>query len=136
MARVMPLLLAMKRHAVPDLDAVFSGTDYPIMEIPRDASHMARMYGAGQPIPPVFSPTANTISHDIPWPDFSFFPPVGRKNFGGPHPLKTPRWQQSHPELLALGRKLSWEEKIDRGAAPSLDRTTSGLPRTLCCCCC
>ena len=44
MARVMPLLLTMKRWKVPDLDAVFSGTDYPIMEIPRDAAHMQRMY--------------------------------------------------------------------------------------------
>ena len=35
MARVMPLLLAMKHFAVPNLDAVFSGTDYPIMELPR-----------------------------------------------------------------------------------------------------
>ena len=78
MARVMPLLLTMKRWPVPDLDAVFSGTDYPIMEIPRDPAHMQRMYGPGQPIPPVFSPTANTVTHDLPWPDFSFFPPLGR----------------------------------------------------------
>lgn len=56
MARVMPLLLAMKRFPVPDLDAVFSGTDYPIMEIPRDAAHMGRMYGQGHPIPPVRMP--------------------------------------------------------------------------------
>ena len=51
MARVMPLLLTMKRWKVPDLDAVFSGTDYPIMEIPRDAAHMQRMYAARQPTP-------------------------------------------------------------------------------------
>eukprot|EP00966_Prymnesium_polylepis_P170978 3952123-Prymnesium_polylepis.1 len=51
MARVMPLLLAMKRFPVPDLDAVFSGTDYPIMEIPRDAAHMKRMYGPGRKPP-------------------------------------------------------------------------------------
>ena len=51
MARVMPLLLTMKRWPVPDLDAVFSGTDYPIMEIPRDAAHMQRMYRAARPTP-------------------------------------------------------------------------------------
>ena len=116
MARIMPLLLAMKRFKVPDLDAVFSGTDYPIMEIPRDAAHMGRMYGQGQPIPPVFSPTANTVSHDIPWPDFSFFPPLPNPKCGQScnHPLKTPRWQLAHPSLLALGRKLKFSEKIDR----------------------
>jgi hypothetical protein len=116
MARVMPLLLAMKRFPVPDLDAVFSGTDYPIMEIPRDAAHMSRMYGAGAPIPPVFSPTANTVSHDIPWPDFSFFPPLPNPACGAAcnHPLKTPRWQLAHKDLLALGRKLRFDEKIDR----------------------
>lgn len=115
-ARIMPLLLAMKRFPVPDIDAVFSGTDYPIMDIPRDAAHMARMYGPGQPIPPVFSPTANTVSHDIPWPDFSFFPPLPNPKCGKAcnHPLKTPRWQVAHKELLALGRKLRFDEKIDR----------------------
>ena len=110
MARVMPLLLTMKRWPVPNLDAVFSGTDYPIMEIPRDAAHMERMYGLGQPIPPVFSPTANTVSHDLPWPDFSFFPPLGACGTQCNHPLRTPRWQLSHPELLAKGRKVRWEE--------------------------
>ena len=78
MARIMPLLLTMKRFKVPDLDAVFSGTDYPIIDLPRDADHMKRMYGPGQPLPPLFSPTANTVSLDLPWPDFSFFPPLGR----------------------------------------------------------
>jgi protein glucosyltransferase len=114
MARVMPLLLTMQRFKVPDLDAVFSGTDYPIMDIPRDAAHMERMYGPGQPVPPVFSPTANTASLDLPWPDFSFFPPEGRCGKECIHPLKTPRWQRAHPELLKLGRKLSFDEKIDR----------------------
>jgi len=114
MARVMPLLLTMKRHAVPDLDAVFSGTDYPIMEIPRDAAHMGRMYGQGQPIPPVFAPTANSVSHDIPWPDFSFFPPIGSCGARCSHPLKTPRWQIAHPQLLEIGRRLPFREKIDR----------------------
>ena len=115
-ARVMPLLLALKRFPVPDLDAVFSGTDYPIMEIPRDGAHMERMYGKGQGIPPVFSPTANTVSHDIPWPDFSFFPPLPNPACGKGcnHPLKTPRWQLAHKDLLALGRKLTFDEKIDR----------------------
>ena len=28
---------------VPDLDAVFSGTDYPIIEFARDSAHMQRM---------------------------------------------------------------------------------------------
>jgi len=112
----MPLLLAMKHFAVPNLDAVFSGTDYPIMELPRDAAHMQRMYGPGQPIPPVFSPTANSVSLDLPWPDFSFFPPLPNPSCGKrcQHPLKTPRWQLAHPELLALGRKLKFSEKIDR----------------------
>ena len=55
MARVMPLLLTMKRWPVPDLDAVFSGTDYPIMEVPRDAAHMKRLYGPQQAIPPLFA---------------------------------------------------------------------------------
>ena len=59
MARVMPLLLTMKRWKVPDLDAVFSGTDYPIMEIPRDAAHMQRMCGPADPPPcPASSRTA------------------------------------------------------------------------------
>ena len=114
MARVMPLLLALKRFPVPDIDAVFSGTDYPIMEIPRDAAHMQRMYGKDNPIPPVFSPTANTFTHDIPWPDFSFFPPPSACGKPCVHPLKTPRWQDAHPQLLELGRKLSFDEKIDR----------------------
>ena len=114
MARVMPLLLTMKRWPVPDLDAVFSGTDYPIMEIPRDAAHMQRMYGPGVPVPPLFSPTANSVSLDLPWPDFSFFPPLGRCGKRCQHPLKTPRWQKAHPELLALGRKLPFAQRIDR----------------------
>ena len=116
MARIMPLLLAMKRFPVPDIDAVFSGTDYPIMEIPRDAAHMQRMYGPGLGIPPVFSPTANSVTLDIPWPDFSFFPPLSDPKCGKQciHPLKTPRWQLAHPQLLALGRKLNFDEKIDR----------------------
>ena len=116
MARIMPLLLTMQRWPVPDLDAVFSGTDYPIMEIPRDAAHMARMYGPGQPIPPLFSPTAGTHTLDLPWPDFSFFPPLPNPKCGSRcnHPLKTPRWQLAHKDLLALGRKLTFDEKIDR----------------------
>jgi len=116
MARVMPLLLAMKRFKVPDLDAVFSGTDYPIIEMPRDAGHMQRMYGPGSPMPPLFSPTANSISLDLPWPDFSFFPPLPNPKCGKrcTHPLKTPRWQLAHPELLALGRKIPFSERIDR----------------------
>ena len=116
MARIMPLLLTMKRFKVPDLDAVFSGTDYPIMELPRDAAHMQRMYGPGMPVPALFSPTANTVSLDLPWPDFSFFPPLPRPKCGKRciHPLKTPRWQLAHPELLALGRKLRFADKIDR----------------------
>ena len=77
------------------------------MEIPRDAAHMQRMYGPGQPIPPLFSPTANSVTLDLPWPDFSFFPPLPNPKCGKrcTHPLKTPRWQLAHPELLALGRK-------------------------------
>ena len=106
MARVMPLLLTLQRFKLPDFDAVFSGTDYPIMEIPRDAAHMHRMYGPGQAIPPVFSPTANSLTHDLPWPDFSFFPPRGRCGKPCTHPLKTPRWQEAHPELLKLGQKV------------------------------
>lgn len=62
----------------------------------------------------VFSPTANTVSHDIPWPDFSFFPPLASCGKPCTHPLKTPRWQIAHPSLLALGRKLAFDEKIDR----------------------
>jgi len=119
MARIMPLLLTMLRWPVPDFDALFSGTDYPIMEIPRDAAHMARMYGSGQPIPPLFSPTAGTHTLDLPWPDFSFFPPLGKCPMDPTgktctHPLKTPRWQKAHPELLAMGRKVRWEDKISR----------------------
>jgi hypothetical protein len=106
MARVMPLLLTLQRFQLPDLDAVFSGTDYPIMEIPRDAAHMHRMYGPGQPIPPLFSPTANSITLDLPWPDFSFFPPRSRCGKGCVHPLKTPRWQEAHPDLLQLGKQV------------------------------
>ncbi|KAL1512259.1 hypothetical protein AB1Y20_005521 [Prymnesium parvum] len=116
MARVMPILLAMKRFKVPDIDAVFSGTDYPIMEIPRDSAHMRRLYGPSRAIPPVFSPTANTVTLDLPWPDFSFFPPLANPACGKrcTHPLKTPRWQIAHPELLAIGRKVAFEDKIDR----------------------
>ncbi len=114
MARIMPILLTMKRHHLPDLDAVFSGTDYPIMEVPRDAAHMKRLYGPKQAIPPLFAPTANTVSYDIPWPDFSFFPPLGACGKQCVHPLKTPRWQLAHPQLLALGQKIKWEEKLDR----------------------
>jgi len=114
MARIMPLLLTMKRFKVPDLDAVFSGTDYPIIDLPRDADHMKRMYGPGQPLPPLFSPTANTVSLDLPWPDFSFFPPLGRCGKPCTHPLKTPRWQLAHPQLLALGRKIKFSDRIDR----------------------
>jgi len=114
MARVMPLLLAVKHFPVPDLDAVFSGTDYPIMELPRDAAHMQRMYGPGQPAPPVFSPTANSVTFDLPWPDFSFFPPLSACGKACEHPLKTPRWQIAQPSLLELGRKLKFEDKIDR----------------------
>jgi len=105
MARVLPLLLTMQRFKVPDLDAVFSGTDYPIMEIPRDAAHMHRMYGHGQAIPPLFSPTANSLTHDLPWPDFSFFPPRARCGKQCIHPLKTPRWQEAHPNLLKIGKQ-------------------------------
>ena len=81
-----------------------------------DAAHMQRMYGPGQSVPPVFSPTANSISLDLPWPDFSFFPPLPTPSCGKrcQHPLKTPRWQLAHKELLALGRKLKFVEKIDR----------------------
>mmetsp|Transcript_30621 Transcript_30621/g.97961 ORF Transcript_30621/g.97961 Transcript_30621/m.97961 type:complete len:601 (-) Transcript_30621:199-2001(-) len=115
MARVMPLLLTLKAWPnLPDLDAVFSGTDYPIMEIPRDAAHMMRMYGARQAIPPVFSPTANSLTHDLPWPDFSFFPPRSRCGKACTHPLKTPRWQESHPNLAAMGKEVGWDAKIDR----------------------
>eukprot|EP00965_Chrysotila_dentata_P220986 6192120-Pleurochrysis_carterae.AAC.1 len=128
---------------------------------------MERMYGPGQKIPPMFSPTATTIHLDIPWPDFAFFPPIGRN--GIPHPLRTPRWDkvrapcahqdvrslatagrelvlfvstrlpscecarvrmrarlllagrvacvcvQAHPELLAIGRSVKWEDKIGLG---------------------
>ena len=86
------------------------------MEIPRDAAHMQRLYGPGRPIPPVFSPTTNTITHDLPWPDFSFFPQLANPACGKrcTHPLKTPRWHVAHPELLALGRKVAFEDKIDR----------------------
>ena len=114
MARIMPILLTLKEHKLPDIDAVFSGTDYPIMEIPRAAAHMKRMYGRNQPIPPIFAPTANSATHDIPWPDFSFFPPRSRCGKNCIHPLKTPRWQSAHPDLLQFGRKLKWDEKISR----------------------
>ena len=30
------------------------------------------------------------------------------------HPLRTPRWEYAHGELLAKGRKIPWEQKIDR----------------------
>jgi len=113
MARIMPLLLAMKRFPVPNVDVVFSGTDYPIIELPRDAAHMQRMYGPGQPIPPLFSPTANSVSLDLPWPDFSFFPPLSAPGMPS-HPLKTPRWQKAHPSLLSLGAKTPFDDKIDR----------------------
>ena len=88
------------------------GTDYPIGEIPRDSAHMQRMYGSAQRIPPMFSPTATTVHLDLPWPDFAFFPPVGRCGKACEHPLKTPRWTKAHGELLAIGRKVPWEEKI------------------------
>ena len=52
-------------------------------------------------------------SLDLPWPDFSFFPPLSAPRMP-PHPLKTPRWQVAHPSLLALGAKLSFDDKIDR----------------------
>ena len=112
MARVLPLLETLKRWPVPDFDAVFQGTDYPLGELPRDPAHMERMYGPGKGIPPMFSPTATTVHLDIPWPDFAFWPPRGRN--GVPHPLRTPRWEYAHGELLAKGRKIPWEQKIDR----------------------
>lgn len=126
MARVMPLLLTLQRFKLPDLDAVFSGTDYPIMEVPRDAAHMHRMYGPGQPIPPLFSPTANSITLDLPWPDFSFFPPRGRCGKGCIHPLKTPRWQEAHPNLLQLGkqvRRCAGAPRLQGGGGPTAIRT-------------
>jgi hypothetical protein len=122
MARVLPLLLTLQNFKLPDLDAVFSGTDYPIMELPRDAAHMHRMYGPGQPIPPLFSPTANSITLDLPWPDFSFFPPRGRCGKGCVHPLKTPRWQEAHPNLLELGKQVN--------TAPLLLRKQSAHKKT------
>ncbi len=110
MARVMPILETLRRWPVPDLDAVFQGTDYPLGELPRDAAHMERMYGSGQHIPPMFSPTATSVHLDIPWPDFAFFPPRGRD--GIPHPLKTPRWVEAQPALLAQAREIRWEDKL------------------------
>jgi hypothetical protein len=127
MARIMPLLLAMKRFPVPNVDVVFSGTDYPIIELPRDAAHMQRMYGPGQPIPPLFSPTANSVSLDLPWPDFSFVPPLSAPGMPS-HPLKTPRWQKAHPSLLSLGAKTPFDDKIDR-AVFELDLTRLDLTR-------
>lgn len=128
MARVMPLLLTLKAWPnLPDLDAVFSGTDYPIMEIPRDAAHMMRMYGARLPalpalspnllgtsrslpagarqaIPPVFSPTANSLTHDLPWPDFSFFPP--RSRCGKARARRPPPPCATPPAAAPLARRL------------------------------
>ena len=114
-ARVMPILETMRRWPkLPDLDAVFQGTDYPLGELPRSAAHMHRLYGHGRAIPPMFSPTSTTQHLDMPWPDFAFFPPVGRKDCGKfcEHPLKTPRWTFAHPKLLAEGRAVRWEDKI------------------------
>ena len=115
MARVMPILETMRRWpGLPDLDAVFQGTDYPLSEIPRSAAHFHRLYGPGKPIPPMFSPTSTTQHLDIPWPDFAFFPPIGKKGCGKRcmHPLRTPRWTEAHPNLLAQGRAVAWEDKL------------------------
>ena len=49
-------------------------------------------------------------------PVVSFFPPLPNPKCGKrcTHPLKTPRWQLAQPQLLALGRKLAFTDKIDR----------------------
>ena len=169
MARVMPLLLTLKAWPnLPDLDAVFSGTDYPIMEIPRDAAHMMRMYGARLPALPALSPNLlGTVSEpscrrETSHPSRLFAhckqpharpavagllllpatqpvrqgarsPPAAAPRYAArrrparppavacrprravsvtvlsqacTHPLKTPRWQESHPNLAAMGKEV------------------------------
>lgn len=54
-----------------------------------------------------------SVSLDLPWPDFSFFPPLSAPHMPS-HPLKTPRWQVAHPSLMALGAKLPFDARIDR----------------------
>eukprot|EP00854_Cymbomonas_tetramitiformis_P016657 gene16657-19789_t len=68
-SRVQMLVEVLRRHKVPDLEAVFNSGDYPVMLVPRNPKHMTDLYDDLKP-PPIFSPTANIISFDLPWPDF------------------------------------------------------------------
>eukprot|EP00959_Pyramimonas_sp_CCMP1952_P399105 8362868-Pyramimonas_sp.AAC.1 len=78
----------MKRHKLPDLEAVFNQGDYPVTPSPRNPEHMTYLYKNIRP-PPVFSPTGSRTSYDIPWPDFRCPPMESR---GPPLDSCDPPW--------------------------------------------
>ena len=108
MARVLPLLTTLRAYgrAIPDFDAVFHGTDYPIVEVPQGWRHAKRLYDDGRP-PILFSPTTSSRHLDLPWPDFSFFPPRGD------HPLRTRRWDVAQASVARAGA-LAWTARVAR----------------------
>lgn len=103
MARVLPLLLVLRHHGstIPDFEAIFHGGDYPIASIDKPPSVL-------------FSPTTSQRHRDVPWPDFSFFPPIGRCATCQ-HPLRTPRWGTVRAEIARAATR-PFSERLPLGA--------------------
>ncbi|KAK3240978.1 hypothetical protein CYMTET_49220 [Cymbomonas tetramitiformis] len=98
------LLETLRRHPdLPDVDIIVNQWDEPLV------SANVHAYRNATP-PPLFSTTRSPDTHDVPFPDFSFFYPLT------PHRLRTERWDLARPKVLRAGDSIAWEDKIDRAA--------------------
>ena len=119
-ARIMPILDALSRHKLPNMDIVVSGNDEPrVPSAPGNSWSWARTCkrwpgggpggsgGSGKLVPAIFAATTNRAVMDLPWLDFAWFFPKR------PHKLRTPPWSKLHPQLVQDGGSVKWEEKIE-----------------------
>ena len=122
-SRVMPLLETLRRHPhLPDIDLVVAAVDEPRVKTLVDPKWWTRLCDrypgnrhslSGQrraPAvlpPPLFSSTISRHHLDLPWLDFSFFMPRAE------HKLRTPPWSVLHPQMVAQGRRVRWDDKIE-----------------------
>ncbi len=118
-ARVLPLLDTLRRHPrLPNLDIVVAGNDEPrVHNVPGDRSQWRRSCqrycgdgtpsSAGRAPPALFSSTTNRAALDLPWLDFAWHFPKR------PHKLRTPPWSVLHPQLVQVGERVPWADKIE-----------------------
>jgi len=113
----MPILETLRRHPnLPNMDLVVAGNDEPrVPAHPGDRYSWTKLcgkYNGGtwqKPLlpPAIFASTINRAAFDLPWLDFAWFFP--RR----PHKLRTPPWSVLHGELVAAGKSVAWEDKVE-----------------------